>query len=256
MNKVIIISQPWGGLGDNLQFSTLPELFHNKGCHVYISENNQVRNHEIFDLVWKQNPYIKGIITDSEGMLVGSSMQDKWPPESQNEYFMHRVEIAHGFTGTNFYPKIYYNPSYIPELSNNIIIDLTGSSQVYNIEKYVEYIDFFVPLIENKNKQIKVLYFEKINPVKIFEEVYKYLEQKIKHIEYLKINSLIHYCDVIKSCDTLIIVNSGINSLSSAIKKDNITPNILCYNPWSHFTPQALKGFYCYKNVEYFQSKI
>ena len=45
----IIISQPWGGLGDNLHFSTLPELFSKKGHEVYISENNAVRNAEIFD---------------------------------------------------------------------------------------------------------------------------------------------------------------------------------------------------------------
>jgi hypothetical protein len=32
----IIISQPWGGLGDNLHFSTLPELFSKKGYEVYI----------------------------------------------------------------------------------------------------------------------------------------------------------------------------------------------------------------------------
>jgi len=60
MSKKIIISQPWGGLGDNLHYSTLPELFSNKGYDVYISNNNKVRNSEIFDLVWKMNPYIKG----------------------------------------------------------------------------------------------------------------------------------------------------------------------------------------------------
>jgi len=58
MSKKIIISQPWGGLGDNLQYSTLPELFSKKGYDVYISNNNKVRNNEIFDLIWKMNPYI------------------------------------------------------------------------------------------------------------------------------------------------------------------------------------------------------
>jgi len=54
----------------------------------------------------------------------------------------------------------------------------------------------------------------------------------------------------------IIIVNSGINSLASAIKQNDIKPDIMCYNPWSHFTPQQIKGCYNYKNVDYFQSKI
>ena len=252
--KKITISQPWGGLGDNLQYSTLPELFSKKGYDVYISNNNKVRNQEIFDLVWGLNPYIKGISDDPSN--AGEYKNINWPPEEQNEYSMHRIEISHGFEKTNFFPKIYYNPQIIPELNNDILIDLTGSSQVYELYKYIEYIDYFTPLIINRNKNIKIITFEKIQPNPIFEDVYNYLKLKIPNIEYLKMNSLINYCDVIKSCDTIIIVNSGINSLASAIKLNDIKPNIICYNPWSHFTPQQIKGCYNYKNVEYFQSKI
>ena len=254
--KKIIISQPWGGLGDNLQFSTLPELFTNTGYEVYISVNNKVRNLEIFDLVWRTNPYIKGVISDDNGTVVGSNMQNRWPPESQNEYSLHRIEIAHGFSKSNFYPKIYYTPKYIDENKNDILIDLTGASQVYKLDKYIEYIHYFTPLIINKNKNIKIIIFENYQINNIFKDVYEYLKIKIPNIEYLKVNSLINYCDIINSCDTIIIVNSGINSLAAAIKQDNTTPNIICYNPWEHFSPQQIKGCYNYKNVEYFQSKI
>lgn len=60
-DKDIIISQEWGGLGDNLQYSILPELYSNEGYDVYISSNNNCRNNEIFEIVWKSNPYIKGV---------------------------------------------------------------------------------------------------------------------------------------------------------------------------------------------------
>jgi hypothetical protein len=40
MENEIIMHQPWGGLGDNLAFSTLPELYHSRGYKVYISNNN------------------------------------------------------------------------------------------------------------------------------------------------------------------------------------------------------------------------
>ena len=36
MPDPICISQPWGGLGDNLAFSTLPELYSKLGHDVYI----------------------------------------------------------------------------------------------------------------------------------------------------------------------------------------------------------------------------
>jgi hypothetical protein len=257
MKKVILISQPWGGLGDNLQFSTLPELYTKKGYTVYISVNNKVRNPEIFDLVWFKNPFVKGILNDNFGTVVGSNMQERWPPESQNEYSIHRIEIAHGFLKSNFYPKIYYTPKYIEENKNDILIDLSGSSQVYEIHKYIEYINYFIQIIQDKkDKKIKIITFEKINVNKIFDDVYKYLKTKILNIEYLKITDLYNYCDIINSCDTIIIVNSGINSLSAAIKQDKSSPNIICYNPWAHFSPQAIKGCYNYKNIEYFQSKI
>jgi hypothetical protein len=253
MNKIILY-QPWGGLGDNLAYSTLPELFTKKGYDVYISTNNKVRNQEIFDLVWGKNPFIKGI--SNEPSNAGECMNKYWPPEQQNEFMIHRIELSHGLDRINFFPKIYYNPQYISELNNDILIDLTGSSQVYEIYKYIEYIDYFTPLIINKNKNIKIIIFEKYNISPIFEKVYNYLKTKLPIIEYLKVNSLIHYCDIIKSCDTIIIVNSGINSLSAAIKENNSKPNIICYNPWEHFTPEAIKGYYNYKNVEYFQAKI
>lgn len=253
--KNIIISQPWGGLGDNLQFSTLPELFTNKGYNVYISNNNKVRNNEIFELVWKKNPYIKGVMDNKNGIVVGSSMQNRWPPAKQNYYSMHRVEIAHGFEPTNYYPKIYYEAKNINEYKDTVIIDLTGSSQVYEFKKYKEYIDYFCNRIDLK-KKIYIISFKNIIISPIFTEVYKYLKTKINGTLELNISSLFEYCDILKSCDTLIIVNSGINSLASAIKTDSPKPYVLCYNPWSHFSPEEIKGCYNYKNVEYFQSKI
>ena len=250
----IIIYQFWGGLGDNLQYSTLPELFSKKGYDVYIHSNNASRNPEIADLVWRKNPYIKGIINEVPN--AGECKNIYWPPTEQNEYFIHRIELSHGVERSNFYPKIYYIPQIIPELNNDIIIDLTGSSVVLEPHKYIEFIDYFTPLIINKNKNIKIITFEKIQQNPIFEDAYNYLKKKIPNIEYLKVNSLIHYCDIIKSCDTVIIVNSGINSLSSAIKQDEPTPHILCYYFYSHFSNEQMKGYYYYKNIEYFQSTI
>lgn len=68
MKKKIIIEQPWGGLGDNLQFSTIPEVGEKLGYEVYVSNKNSYRNPEIKKLVWDLNPFIKGF-TDENGNI-------------------------------------------------------------------------------------------------------------------------------------------------------------------------------------------
>lgn len=250
----IIISQPWGGLGDNLQYSTLPEYFTNLGYEVYVSKHNHVRNPEIHDLVWTLNPYVKGVSDLPPN--AGACKSDLWPDAEKDYYMIERIEISHGLEPKNTIPKIYYSPKYIPELSNTILIDITGSSQVYGLEKYYEFIDYFVPLIKDKGKTITIPKFSKISPSPIFNEVYKYLSTKINNLYFMNIPSLTDYCDIINSCDSLILVNSGINSLASAIKQENPTPYILCYNPWSTWSKKQIKGFYNYRNIEYYTSTI
>ena len=62
--KSKIININFGGLGDHLQFSTLPEEFFKKfkkKVKIYIFENSSFRNKEIYDLVWKKNPFVIGM---------------------------------------------------------------------------------------------------------------------------------------------------------------------------------------------------
>ena len=48
----VILAAFHGGLGDNLQFSTLPEEFYKQqGRDTYISSQASFRNQEIYDLV-------------------------------------------------------------------------------------------------------------------------------------------------------------------------------------------------------------
>ena len=39
----VYFGQPWGGLGDNLQFTTLPRLFSEKGVDFFVSQHNTYR---------------------------------------------------------------------------------------------------------------------------------------------------------------------------------------------------------------------
>ena len=50
-----------GGLGDALQFSTLPEEFSKQQDRkTYIVADAPFRNEGIYDLVWDKNPYVLG----------------------------------------------------------------------------------------------------------------------------------------------------------------------------------------------------
>lgn len=250
----IIIYQPYGGLGDNLQFSTLPELFHEKGIKCYIHVDNSTRNdNEVYDLIWGCNPFIIGKLNDTPN--AGSCRLKYWPPLNLNMWFIERIEKAHNLQSSSYYPKIYYKPNIILDLSNTILIDLTGVSQVFSFKKYKEFIDYFVPKIIYKNKVIKI-----VNRPKYitdhFEEVNKYLKTRINNVEYYTIDSLHDYCNVINSCYMLIVQNSGIHSLAAAIKQDSKSPNILCFNQHETYTKEQNKGYYNYKNVNYYNSKI
>lgn len=241
--KKIIISQPWGGLGDNLQYSTLPELFSKKGYDVYISTYNKVRNQEIFDLVWGLNPYIKGISDD--GLIVGSNMQNRWPKAEDNYLFINRIEIAHSHLPTNLYPKIYYNPKYINNYSQYTIIDITGESQSFELKfKHLQlYINEY---LINNNINVDNIRIIGFNNLKKNENINYFPNYQILYVE-----NIYNYCDIIYSCKNFLTSNSGAHSLVSAIKQTNETPNIVCWNHWENWPECFEKGYYYYPNVKY-----
>ena len=105
----VILSAFHGGLGDNLQFSTLPEEFHKQqGRDTYIWSQASFRNQEIYDLVWGCNPYVKGV---KDGRRTAGDT-----PEinfvNPNGYYssITNWEYLHGLEPTNSLPKIYYEP--------------------------------------------------------------------------------------------------------------------------------------------------
>src|SRR5215217_3152179 len=123
-NEDIVIFQPWGGLGDNLQFSTLPEMFAARGRRVFISSKNVLRNAEIGQLVWNLNPFISGF-SDAEPNAGSSVFYNK---KGKYYSYIERIEIAHGLVPQNRYPRVYYEPKQRPDASGKILIDLSSIS--------------------------------------------------------------------------------------------------------------------------------
>lgn len=231
-NKRIIIQQGYGGLGDHLQYSTLPEMYANQGYNVYISTENNYRNNDIFDLVWRHNPYIDGVsdLPPNAGNIKNEHI--RWNLDSWTE----EIEVAHGFTEKlNKYPKIYYKPNYISDLSDTVLYDTTAISQPH--------------------------YFPDKIVVEHFSSAFKrYPGKEIKKIEYLSIGNrnipgfehktytiatIYDLCDAIYSCKAFICLFSGSSVLSAAIKQDRPTPDIISITPNPH------KSNWKFENVEY-----
>jgi hypothetical protein len=236
MSKDIIIYQPWGGLGDNLAFSTLPKLYSELGYNVYISNKNVYRNPEIYDLVWKLNPYIKGISDLPPN--AGSCKEVKVFCEDES---IKNVEIAHGLhNGKANCPEIYYTPNNIPDLNNTLVYDITSITAQYSDEFILStFTSVFKKYPELKRKIVK------------FKSI-KNRELSLFKDEIIEINNIFEYCDIISSCNVYVSLMSGGSVLASAVKKNNIYPIIYTF----HHTKVSKGCCYNFGNIHFNHTPI
>jgi hypothetical protein len=238
----VYLAQPWGGLGDNLQFTTLPKLYHDNGYECYLSSQNVCRNSEIFDFVWKNNPYIKGVVDHPP--TIGANAPDL--PLKTIDNIISSAELRHGFPATNRYADVYYEPKLISDLHDKVIVDLSAAT-LFNvgIEKYYNMDTLFNLVSENIPKEnVKFVQFSKVDFAHLsggFE-----FENNV-----LMVDSIFDYADFIHSCKEYYCLYSGGNIMSSAIKhKYNSKVNITCF---LHGTLQEHldRGYFVFDNVKY-----
>lgn len=236
-DQPIVIHQSWGGLGDNLQFSTLPERFSEFGIQVLISATNVVRNQEIHDLVWGCNPYILGVsdrVPSAGEVRVG--VMSKFPPRDS---FIERIEKAHGLEPRNRLPKIYYTPKIIPSMSNMIFIDLGSTSIVPEREKLQIYIGYIFQRFHYPLEDCRIVGFRNRvagSPV------------MIDGVELISVDNIFEYCDILNSCKAFVTVHSGAMSLAAAIRGERSEPFIHSYATTTQYNWRN----YIYHNVDYF----
>jgi len=211
----IIIEQPWGGLGDNLQYSTLPKLYSELGHNVYISSKNTYRNPDIYKLVWELNPYIKGLSDLPANAGAITYFNNKLINVTNNS--IKNMELSHNLNNvTEEYPEIYYTPKYIIELENSILFDTTCITQQNYIsnDKIAKSINDIIDMYPQFNT--KQIYFTKFTNNDI----------STKCTDKYIINNLFDYCDAIFSCKVFISPFTGANNIASAIKKNKKFPVI------------------------------
>jgi hypothetical protein len=234
----IVIEQPWGGLGDNLQFSTLPERFAAQGIPVFIAENNAARNREIYELVWGCNPHISGIsLEPANAGFVRLQEFGRLPPFTN---FIQRWETAHDLTPLNHFPKVYYTPKPRPELANIVLVDLGSTSVVPSrraLRRYMKYLITRFQYPSDAFRQVEFAMPVSRSTVPLFG-----------HIPSLRIRDIFDYCDAIAGCAVFITVHSGAMSLASALRGDSPSPVIHSFTTDKQYNARA----FIYGNVEYF----
>ena len=234
----VILAAFHGGLGDNLQFSTLPEEFHKQqGRDTYIWSQASFRNQEIYDLVWGHNPYVKGI---NDGDWSAGDTPDR-----------HRViesdcisnwEALHGLKPTNKYPKIYYEPEKISSFDNVILVDLSSISITYDEEKILKLYD----AVRKTHEGMVFLEVEFTNKIKGATII----EPDVTGV--VEIESIFTYVDLMYSSFGVISLHSGQNHLASAIKNQyNNDLEVYCLMDEYEYQRQKDKSIFVFDNVNY-----
>ena len=234
-----VLYQQFGGLGDNLQFSTLPEGFYEMGKTFAVSSNNKVRNKEITQLVWEENPYVLNTESD-EKPNCGSVLPQKWLTEARN--VVEWNEIRHGIDPKNLKPKIFYKPKRTPEYDDYFVFDLGADTcfrrGFYSVEKLIEVVN---KINKSYNKTLFISSEHSKSPI-------------IEHFSgenKIKIKNIFEYCDVIHSCKKFICLYSGGGSLASCVREEGT----LCLFPDIDQKKEILGNSYLHPNVLYMDSE-
>lgn len=214
----IIIHQPWGGLGDNLQFSTLPEGYAALGRPVFISAKNAFRNQEIAELVWGWNPYVQGYsdLPPNAGACVDFSNV----PKSLS--YIERIEKAHGLPPINRSPKIYYQPIPNRSFTDSIIIDVNSVSVPFPTIALGQYV----------RSVLKDFGYDTHHAVQIefpTSPAQGFVERKLPGYGRYRIKNIFEYCDILASSKALITTHSGAYALAVALRRTNARLQIHCY---------------------------
>ncbi len=113
--KQLVIQIPFGGLGDHLVYSSLPELlWTQKGIKTFISNKSIYRSKAIRDFVWGLNPYIE--FTSNNGWFIHQPINYNFLTLDK---YLQKLFNLQG----NGCPKVYYKPHLIEQIKGKDVVD-------------------------------------------------------------------------------------------------------------------------------------
>ena len=212
-----IVRFEYGGLGDQLIWSSIPKLVYKKyGVKMGISQFSNFRNRGIYDFVWKNNPY--AYPSDEKGKVYGSV---NYGAETYNEI----QQKLFGVKGELF--DLYYVPKERPDVKNKIVCDLTfvsAGAQGYTDREFCEALVDYL----KRQEGLLILICRKEN------ELISFIKEKLglAMIHYQSIEEL---ADLLYSAEKRILLGSGARSLGAAYNLPSTIINTKTMNSIARF---------------------
>ena len=232
-----------GGLGDALQFSTLPEEFYKQqGRKTYIVEDAPFRNPEIYDLVWDKNPYVHGKKAGvwNAGDLAEIPYQQLCMDGKGTGNMISNWELFHGLKPVNTHPKIYYEPEIHDGFKNVFIVDYTSTTIDYDQNELKR-------ILEDTKKEYPDKRFLSVDFVKSVSSN----SYDIDYDGYVEVESIFRYCDLIASSYGILTLSSGASHMSSAIKDYSPDLKSICVMSKKWYNYHKERGLFFFDNVDY-----
>jgi len=236
-----------GGLGDALQFSTLPEEFSKQQERkTYIVADAPFRNEGIYDLVWDKNPFVHGKKFgdwNAGDLPTIPYRENGFLEENGTGNMIPNWEKFHGLKPTNKYPKVYYEPEKDKDVKDLIIVDFTSTTVSDTKQEVIKCLD----QIRNEypDRKFVSVSFEDITPTKD-------LSDDIKFDGYIEVENIFRYCDLISSVYGYVSLHSGGTHLSSALKEYSPNLKSICILSKEWYNEhEVLDNHFLFDNIEY-----
>ncbi len=210
----LIIQIPFGGLGDHLSYSSLPEmLLKQKNIKTLISRKSVFDSKAILDFVWKRNPYVE--FTEEHGWFTYRMLENHFP--TMDEYFQNLF----GLEGDGL-PKVYYKPQMTEQLKGAVIVNPSfgpsGKANGYFEPEFQDkYIDYLKG-IEDEFVLVASTHLKKKNWLE------KKAEQALSPPIY-KVGTIEELSDALFSTRKRYLMYSGSASLAAALQ---LPSTVLC----------------------------
>ncbi len=198
-NKQVIFRVEYGGLGDHLFYSALPRLLkaHRLADEVLISDRSRYRNPAIFDLVWRNHPYLDGVSADPPTPL-------RLITESQETKIVNIIFEGYGLWSPEEFPvEIHQSIETSPTFDDHFI-DLN----------YVSYVGAFTP--------IDKLDVYQRHPDHVMVNPDRFSRTCFPRRRKVFTKSLQEYACLIASARSFVTLTSGGATLAAALNKPSI----------------------------------
>lgn len=215
MSKAIIETHA-DGLGDHILYTTLPFMFHSfTNDDVYISNRIGFRNDGIRALLWAPNPFIKGF-SGEEPTFSGRDRVVGRELIRIMKHYDSPIEAIHklaGFSDEQIrvgpkLPSIHYLPKMIPELKDVVLMDPTSISQGFPATNFEEFAKWVCRWLDEDLTQAAIV----ANAAQTGSGA-----DTLPHLRRWNTMTIFDYVDAIYSCKLFLGVDSGSNSLASAV---------------------------------------